>query len=124
MAQKILIVENDEDARTGIAAFFEAYGFEVRSTSRADEAINLGRDFVADILIADWMLEGDGDGVEVARTLYTSCPWLAIVLMSGRSMERLRFQAHGLPVQSFMPKPVSLFDLRSVIDLILERGLR
>lgn len=51
MPGKILIVENDEDSRTGMAAFFEAYDFEVRSTDGTDEAIGmaLGRQFVPDL---------------------------------------------------------------------------
>lgn len=123
MANKILVVENDECSRTGIAAFFEAYGFEVRSTHSAHQAIALGRCFVPDILISDWMLGEDLDGVDVARTLlHASCPQLAIILITGRPMDELRSEAFGLPVYSFMRKPLSLFDLRAAVDLILKRS--
>ncbi|MGH8579427.1 MAG: response regulator transcription factor [Gammaproteobacteria bacterium] len=123
MANKILVVENDECSRTGIAAFFEAYGFEVRSTDSAQQAIALGRSFIPDILISDWMLGGDCDGVDVARALFhASCPQLAIIFVTGHPTDQLRSEAFGLPVHSFMRKPLSLFDLRTAVDLIIKRS--
>lgn len=123
MANKILVVENDECSRTGIAAFFEAYGFDVRSTGSADQAIAMGRFFVPDILISDWMLGGDCDGVDVARALvHASCPQLAIIFITGHPTDQLRSEAFGLPVHRFMRKPLGLFDLRTAVDLILNRS--
>lgn len=72
--------------------------------------------------ISDWMLEGHCDGVDLATALlHTSCPKLAIIFISGQPMDELRSKALGLPVHRFMPKPVSLFDLKAAVDRIFER---
>jgi DNA-binding response OmpR family regulator len=118
MADKILVVDDDACSRTGLAAFFQAHGFEVENAGSAREAITLGRSFVPDILISDWMLGEDCDGVDVARALHAHCPRLAIIFITGQSTDRLRLKTLGLPVYRVLPKPLSLLDLKTVVDLI------
>ncbi len=123
MMNRILIVDDDENGRNAMRGFFEAYGFEVQSAGCADEAITLGQDFIPDVLISDWMLGPDGDGIDVAKTLlHTHCPRLAVIVMSGHRTEAVQevAKAQGVPVQIFMRKPLSLFELKSAVDLVLQ----
>lgn len=113
--KKILIVEDEENARTAMVTYLCCCGFEVEATGSGWEAINLGRSFVPDVLVCDWMLEDDYDGVGVARALYQVNKSLHVIFISGFPLEQLRAQCRQLPVDELLSKPFSLTELGRVV---------
>ena len=116
---KILIVEDDENARTAIDTFFRDRGFNVASASGAAEAIEVARSFAPTILISDWMLGNNGDGVSVAKALFRINSQLTIIFVSGYSLDQLRSHCRDITVSHFLEKPVSLASLGAIVDQIV-----
>ncbi|MBA2491044.1 MAG: response regulator [Gammaproteobacteria bacterium] len=114
--KKMLIAEDEVHAREALAAFFESQGFEVRCASDGEQALNIGNEFVPDVLITDWLLEGEFSGVGVARALAQAAPHTAIILVSGHPIAELRAITGDLEVEAYMEKPISLFDLNAVVE--------
>lgn len=119
---KILIVEDEKNARTAITTFFKECGYAVESAANAVEAVAVAGRFAPTILISDWMLGEQGDGINVARRLRQFNPQLAVIFVSGYSLDRLRQQCRDLPVTAFFEKPVSLIELSSAVSHIAETG--
>jgi two-component system phosphate regulon response regulator PhoB len=113
--KKILIAEDEVHAREALVAFFESQGFEVRCAADGEQAIRIGGEFLPDVLISDWLLEGDCSGVSVARALARTDPHPVIILISGYPMAELRAITADLGVEAYMEKPISLFELNDVV---------
>ncbi|MBA3563651.1 MAG: response regulator [Gammaproteobacteria bacterium] len=118
MATRILVVEDEKNSRAAMADFLSECGFEVETASSGDCAVEIGESFAPQILICDWMLEGDRDGVSVARQLNEKLPDLVVVFVTGLPVEDLRRQSASLPVHRYLAKPFGLFELNRVIGEI------
>ncbi len=118
---KILIAEDEINAREALVAFFESLGFEVRHAADGEDAIRISNDFCPDILITDWLLEGGCSGVSVARALARAVPHASIILISGYPLAELRAITADLEVEAYLEKPISLFELASIVDRVKAR---
>ena len=102
---RVLVVEDDPAAREGVGIFLERCGYEVRLVADANGAYASTRGWPPDVAVCDWQLDGDQDGVDVARRLqhaYGS----AIVLFTSHPLARLRREASDVIVENFLRKPV------------------
>jgi DNA-binding response OmpR family regulator len=119
---RILVAEDEVNARDALVMFFEAQGFEVRAAADGEDAIKIGGDFRPHVLITDWLLEGECSGVTVARTLARAAPGVAIILISGYPLAELRAITADLDVKAYLEKPISLFELGSVVDRVIDES--
>lgn len=122
VAIKILVAEDETNAREALVAFFEGEGFEVRCAGDGEDAIRIGNEFHPDILITDWLLEGGCSGVSVARALTHAEPRASIILISGYPLAELRAITDDLHVEAYLEKPISLFELASIVDRVKARA--
>jgi DNA-binding response OmpR family regulator len=118
---RILVAEDEVNAREALVTFFEAQGFEVRCAADGEEAIRIGTDFHPHILITDWLLEGGCSGVTVARALARVEPQTSIILVSGYPLSELRAITADLDVEAYLEKPLSLFELGAIVERIQSR---
>ena len=118
---KILIAEDEASAREALVMYFESLGFEVRASGDGGEVIRIGSTFKPDVLITDWLLEGECSGVSVAREVATVVPDTAIILITGYPMAELRAITEDLKVEAYMEKPISLFELNTIVEGVVER---
>ncbi|MGH8501328.1 MAG: response regulator [Gammaproteobacteria bacterium] len=114
--KKILVAEDEVHAREALVMFFETQGFEVRWAADGEEAIRIGNEFAPDVLITDWLLEGECSGVSVARALAGAATRMVIIMISGYPMAELRAITADLDVEAYLEKPISLFELGSVVE--------
>jgi DNA-binding response OmpR family regulator len=119
---KILVAEDEANARQALVAFFETHGCEVRWTAYGEDAIRISGEFHPDILITDWSLAGKCSGVSVARALADAEPSAAIILISGYPLAELRAITADLEVEAYLEKPLSLFELSSIVDRIVDKS--
>ena len=115
MKTKLLLVEDDGNARQAIASYFESVGYEVRSADSCRQAIRTGLEFDPDCLLSDWHLDGGLDGVELAKLLRILYPRIRIVLMTAYGVEELRRCSENLSVRAFVEKPISLERLQEIV---------
>jgi len=89
--QKILVVEDDADIRQILSVFLKHSGFEVRTVSDGQQAINAIPEFCPSLIVLDLMMQ-PVSGWEVLRWLRT------IYEASPGENETLSKQLHTIPV--------------------------
>ncbi|HZD51845.1 MAG TPA: response regulator [Woeseiaceae bacterium] len=118
-AIRILLVEDEPDAREAVQRFLEFRGHEVRIAATAGEALLSAARCPPDVLVCDWMLDGEIDGVEAAARLQRR-HGLSVVLVTAHRMEDLRRRARraGVAVSVCWRKPLSLSRLADAIETL------
>ena len=116
---KVLVVDDEAISVVTIGAFLREEGFEVEIAGSAREALGKAANFHPDLLVSDWKLKDDLDGIEVARNLQKGNPALKAILYSGLGVDDLRRQARGLNVFRFLEKPCGLADLLEAVSAAL-----
>ena len=82
MTIKILVVEDDERIRTAVRLALEKEGWEVFEAASGEEALEIFKNQICDIVLIDIMLPGI-DGFEVCRALRRISD-LPIVMVTAR----------------------------------------
>ena len=121
---RVLVVEDDDDARALVAKVVEAQGASVRSVSCAAEALDvLGRERV-DVLLSDIEMPGT-DGYQLIKELRLrpsqqggSVPAAALTAYA-RTEDRLRALRAGF--QLHLSKPVQPVELITVVASLASR---
>jgi CheY-like chemotaxis protein len=117
---RILLVENEVRALRVMDKILSRRGYEVRVATNAQDAVTIGQTFTPHVLLTDWLLEGEHDGLYVAETLRTLDPHLALVLFSGFAIDALRHAANHLVPCVFLGKPFGVHALESALTCALQ----
>ncbi|MEC0093796.1 response regulator transcription factor [Paenibacillus macquariensis] len=121
MKEKILLVEDEEITREGIAEFLKVKGYHVVPVGDGEEAIKVFEsttDF--DLVILDIMLP-KADGFTVLHTIrkYSQTSVLMLTAMDDEYTQIMSFDEQ---VDDYMSKPFSLVILEKRIEALLRRG--
>jgi DNA-binding NtrC family response regulator len=110
MAEKMLIIDDEEIVLKSCRKIFEAEGFEVTTTANPQEGLNLvaGKNF--DVILVDWMMPGF-DGMDVVEEIDKRSPDSSIVMISGypsvgRATEALKRGAMDYLAKPFRPEEI------------------
>jgi PAS domain S-box-containing protein len=115
---KVLVVDDDEDARDVLKAALNSYGAEVTTATGAPQALNTLASERMDVLVSDINMPGM-DGYELIRRVRAMAPDQggripAIALTAyARAEDRLRALQSGY--QTHVPKPVEPAELEIVV---------
>src|SRR5271157_6025080 len=125
--ERILIVEDEENARRGYEALLRKWGFEVLGVESAEAALENMPDFAPDALIADVELPGM-NGLELLERLRDAgdLQHLPAILITGKGSEERVVSAIQSGAFWYIEKPLKATILRALLDraLGLERGRR
>ena len=111
-----VVAEDDEDVRRVMREQLNALGFSILEAGSGDEALRLAEQVEKiRIVVSDIVMPGLG-GIDVARRLRATKPDVAIVLMTGFSVERLPDDLADVPV---LLKPWHRRDLREAIRRLI-----
>jgi signal transduction histidine kinase len=117
----VVVVENEEEIRSGICALLEGWGCEVLArASGADVAERIDSlDRSIDAIVSDYGLAGGENGIDVIHTLRRllgyECPAL---LITGDTSPVVLQAAHGADLQ-VLHKPVRPAQLRQVLASLI-----
>jgi CheY-like chemotaxis protein len=124
---RVLVVDDDTDAREACGAALTRYGARVTTASSASEALALLDTTETDVLIADIMMPGE-DGFELLRRIRTS-PSAAIARMPAAALtacsrfeDRLQIAEAGFELH--LTKPVDPLALADAIGSLWESHRR
>lgn len=114
---RILVVEDEPNAREAVQRFLQFRGHDVAIAATAEDALDRARQFPPDVLICDWKLAGDSDGVDVAARLQCASD-IPVILVTAHRIEDLKRKARnaGLLVSAYRRKPLSLARLADAIE--------
>jgi two-component system response regulator MprA len=111
------VVEDERSAREAVRRFLEYRGHDVEIAATAEDAMDCAIRFPPDILVSDWKLSGDADGVDAAAKLQGRYD-LGVILVTAHRIEDLKRKARnaGVFVSVFRRKPLSLARLADAIE--------
>jgi two-component system response regulator AtoC len=117
MRMKILVVEDDPDARDALVLLLGERGYELETASDVDEAVAKARAFEPTLILCDWRLAGGTDGVEAVRAIHRERP-VPVVFVTAHSLPELRAATKDLRVQAYLAKPIDTARLMGVLASI------
>ncbi len=106
---KILVVEDEENIRSFIAALLGANGYQTVTAAACREAETLFSSFMPDLAILDLGLP-DGDGMSFLQTVRQSSD-VPVIVLSARTDEQDKVQALDLGANDYITKPFGSAEL-------------
>jgi formate/nitrite transporter len=110
MAEKMLIIDDEEIVLKSCRKIFEAEGFEVVTTANPQEGLKLVSEAAFDVILVDWMMPGF-DGMDVVEEIDKRSPNSAMVMISGypsvgRATEAMKRGAMDYVAKPFRPEEI------------------
>ncbi len=117
---RVVIAEDEAIIRLDLKELLEEEGYDVvGETGRGDEAIDLVRELVPDLVILDVKMPGL-DGLSAARQI-TSERLAAVLILTAFSQRDLVEQARDAGALAYLVKPFQKSDLMPAIEVALAR---
>jgi two-component system response regulator BaeR len=123
MAERILIVEDEEKLARLLRDYLAQEGFEVSVLHRGDEVEPWVREHPVDLVLLDLMLPGKS-GLDVCKALRARSPDLAIVMVTARVDEIDRLLGLELGADDYICKPFSPREVVARAKAVLRRARR
>jgi len=110
MAEKMLIIDDEEIVLKSCRKIFEAEGFDVVTTANPQEGLKLVSEKSFDVILVDWMMPGF-DGMDVVEEIDKRSPNSAVVMISGyptvgRATEAMKRGAMDYLAKPFRPEEI------------------
>ena len=111
---KLLIVDDEEAYVESMAKRLEIRGFEVRTATRGDEAVEAARRELFDLALLDLKMPGM-DGKEVLETLKKEDRYIEVVILTGHGSVDSAVDCTKLGAFGYLPKP---YELEKLLDTL------
>ena len=111
--RRVLVVDDDPLVRAMLATMLEDAGFLGVMAATAEEGLKIVQDERIRLVILDWMLPGDLDGLEVCRRIRAiETPYrIHVMMMTAQSGKRRPADALEAGADDFVPKPFDVAEL-------------
>ncbi len=123
-APRLLVVEDDDDLRTLVAARLADEGYAVTTAATGPDGLAAALDAedgaAPDLVVLDVMLPGMG-GLDVARELRARLPRVYIVMLTARASETDRVVGLEVGADDYLTKPFGLSELVARVRAGLRR---
>src|SRR3984957_5043596 len=117
---RILIVEDEENARIGYEALLRRWGYEVLGVSNAEDALARFSEFAPACLIADVELPGM-NGLDLLARLGEELQNVPAIIITGKGSEERIISSIEAGAFWYIEKPLKGSVLRSLLDRALGR---
>ncbi len=122
-ALRVVLVDDDDDARRALRRLFGAAGCTISEFMEARAALTHLAQHEADLLVTDLEMPGM-DGAELVAAVLAHGRTVPVAMVSGRSAAvcEQRLAALGVAdVHAILEKPVSLAEVRALVAGLLAR---
>jgi len=121
--EAILLVEDDDDVRTGTTRILAGLGYDVVAAADAATALMLlrGRSDIR-LLLTDVVLTNGPSGPELAADVRQLRPDLKVLFMSGHIQDTAGFHEQLQRDAHFLPKPFRKEELARIVRFALDDG--
>lgn len=117
--KKILVVDDEENARMALSKILAFDGFEVASASNGVEALNFLRSKDVGLIITDLNMP-EMDGLTFLRELNRSHPNSNVIMITAYGEVESYLEAMTLGAFEYINKPLKYDELKKVIHKILK----
>ena len=113
-ARTILVVDDEADQRRLLGGFVESIGYRIREASSAEEALDMIRGHVPDMVLLDVRLPGM-NGIEALAEIRKIAERLPVLLITAYADLRQAVAAVKCGADDYLAKPVDLDELETAI---------
>jgi DNA-binding NtrC family response regulator len=117
---RVLIVEDEENARVGYEALLRRWGHEVLGVGSAEDALARFSEFAPTVLIADVELPGM-NGLDLLAKLGDELKTVPAIIITGKGSEERVIAAIEAGAFWYIEKPLKAAVLRSLLDRAMGR---
>ena len=118
--EHLLIVDDEENLRSMLAAALRHHGFEVSAASTGREALAAVDEQSPDLVVLDVMLP-DLDGFEVCRRMRTGGDHTPVLFLTARDATEDKVRGLTMGGDDYLQKPFSLEELVARTTAVLRR---
>jgi CheY-like chemotaxis protein len=119
---KVLIVDDSVDLLRVLETALRRISHDVRVAANGEQAYTVASDFCPDVLLVDWKLADQMDGIELTQVLRARLPELPAILITGYPSETLKRNAAAANIWPVLAKPLEWAELREAIEEAMTRG--
>lgn len=119
LAEKILIVDDEEDIRDLVRAYLEKEGYQVFEADNGVDAVKLARSLILDIIILDIMLP-NMSGLEVLTTLRQESD-VYFIMLTAKTEEVDKLVGLNMGADDYLTKPFSPRELVARVNAAVRR---
>src|SRR5437867_573494 len=121
MSVKILVVDDDEASRQGLASLVSGWGHSVDQAADGEEALAKARAALPSVVITDLVMP-KLDGLALLRALQEELPFATVILLSGQGSIDTAVTALKEGAYDFLTKPVDVARLKMLVPKAVERA--
>src|ERR1700688_4300991 len=118
---KVLVIEDDPQTATEIAAPLGDYGFEVECAHNGRDGLLKAAGEKYDAIVLDRMLPGDLDGLGVLATLRTIGNETPVLILSALSAVDERVRGLRAGGDDYLTKPFEFVELTARLEVLARR---
>jgi len=119
---RIVVVEDEQPIRRGIADALRASGYEVAEAGDGDKGLSEATRSGVDLVLLDLLLPRR-DGLEVLRELRRLHSTLPVIILTARGTEDDRVRGLKMGADDYVVKPFSARELLARVEAVLRRSL-
>lgn len=116
----ILVVDDEIDVRNLLEATLARGGYEILQASTGQEALEVSRDKMPDLILMDVLMPGDINGIEATRLLKTDPKTKESKIIVLTSSGAAREDALNAGADVYLEKPFSPLELLQKMDELIE----
>ena len=120
MKHRILIADDDESGRSGLAALLAMWGYEVQEAVDGKDALERAPSFRPHVVIADMVMPVI-DGIGLLKPLAATVPEAAVILLTAHGSIETAVSAMREGAYDYMTKPVDPRRLRVLVEKAVEK---
>ncbi len=116
---RLLIVDDERNIRSSLAAFFQALGYEVHTAASGREARALVEEHAFDLVLTDFRM-AEINGLELLAEIKRRRPETLVILMTAYATVENAVAAMKAGAYDYVTKPFSLDQIQPVVERALQ----
>ena len=121
MTQRVLIADDQEASRKGLAALVETWGYEVDDAGDGEEALAKAIEHNPAVVITDLVMP-KLDGIGLLKALQAELPFTMVIIVTAHGTIETAVGATKDGAYDYLTKPVDVARLRLLVEKALEKG--
>src|SRR5947209_9311447 len=113
--EKILIVEDEENERTGLAELVSAWGYRAETARDGAEGVDKVTSWAPSIVVTDLKMPRMG-GLELLERLATDSQTMAVIVVTAQGTIDSAVQAMRMGAYDYITKPIDTNRLRTILQ--------
>ncbi len=121
MADRVLIVDDEQDSRSALALLLSGWGYEVLESGDGRDALDRAIEYRPTVIITDLVMPGM-DGMALLEAVRAEIPASSVILLTGHGTIETAVAAMKEGAYDYLTKPVDVRRLRALVAKAAEKS--